>query len=58
MDPNTGEILSLANMNDYDPNEYWDYSDDERRDRAVTDTYEPDPLLKVFRCPPCWIRIW
>lgn len=46
MDPNTGEILSLANLNDYDPNKYWDYSDDERRDRAVTDTYEPGSTFK------------
>ena len=46
MDPNTGEILSLANMNDYDPNKYWNFSDDERRDRAVTDTYEPGSTFK------------
>ena len=46
MDPNTGEILSLANMNDYDPNKYWEYSDDERRNRAVTDTYEPGSTFK------------
>ena len=46
MDPNTGEILSLANMNDYNPNDYWNFSDDERRDRAVTDTYEPGSTFK------------
>ena len=46
MDPNTGEILSLANMNDYNPNDYWNYSDDDRRDRAVTDTYEPGSTFK------------
>ena len=46
MDPNTGEILSLANMNDYNPNDYWNYSDDERRDKAVTDTYEPGSTFK------------
>ena len=46
MNPNTGEILSLANMNDFNPNEYWNYSDDDRRDRAVTDTYEPGSTFK------------
>ena len=46
MDPNTGEILSLTNMNDYNPNDYWNYSDDDRRDRAVTDTYEPGSTFK------------
>ena len=48
MDPNTGEILSLANMDDYDPNEYWKYTDTVRRDRAVTDTYEPGSTFKTF----------
>lgn len=48
MDPNTGEILALANNEDYDPNEYWDYSDDQRRDRAITDTYEPGSTFKSF----------
>ena len=27
MNPNNGEILALANMNDYDPENYWDFSD-------------------------------
>jgi cell division protein FtsI (penicillin-binding protein 3) len=48
MNPNTGEILALANMGDYDPNEYWEYSDDQRRDRAITDTYEPGSTFKTF----------
>jgi cell division protein FtsI (penicillin-binding protein 3) len=46
MDPNTGEILALANMMDYNPNDYWNYTDDERRDRAITDTYEPGSTFK------------
>ncbi len=48
MNPNTGEILALANDEDYDPNEYWEYSDDQRRDRAITDTYEPGSTFKSF----------
>ena len=48
MNPNTGEILALANNQDFDPNNYWDYSDDQRRNRAITDTYEPGSTFKSF----------
>ena len=48
MDPKTGEILALANSEDYDPNNYWDYTDEQRRDRAITDTYEPGSTFKTF----------
>jgi cell division protein FtsI (penicillin-binding protein 3) len=48
MDPNTGEILALANINDYDPNDYWNFSNDARRDRSITDTYEPGSTFKTF----------
>lgn len=46
MDPNTGEIIALANIEDYDPNFYWNYSDNQRRNRAITDTYEPGSTFK------------
>lgn len=46
MDPNNGEVLALANINDFNPNEYWKYSDDDRRDKAITDTYEPGSTFK------------
>jgi len=46
MDPSTGEILAMANSGGYDPNNYWAYSDTARRDRAVTDTYEPGSTFK------------
>jgi cell division protein FtsI (penicillin-binding protein 3) len=48
MNPNTGEILAIANIDDYDPNEYWKYTDFERRNRAITDTYEPGSTFKSF----------
>ncbi len=46
MNPNNGEILALASLGDFDPNEYWKYSDAERKDRAITDTYEPGSTFK------------
>jgi cell division protein FtsI (penicillin-binding protein 3) len=48
MNPNTGEILALANANDFNPNEYWKFSDDLRRNKALTDTYEPGSTFKVI----------
>ena len=48
MDPNTGEILALANVSDYDPNFYWKYDDYQRKNRAITDTYEPGSTFKAF----------
>jgi cell division protein FtsI (penicillin-binding protein 3) len=46
MNPNNGEILALANIDDYDPQDYWKYTDAQRRDRALTDTYEPGSTFK------------
>ncbi|MGE5437441.1 MAG: penicillin-binding protein, partial [Syntrophothermus sp.] len=46
MNPNTGEVLGLSNVDDYDPNNYWKYDDVIRRNRALTDTYEPGSTFK------------
>jgi cell division protein FtsI (penicillin-binding protein 3) len=48
MNPNTGEVLSLANIDDFNPNEYWNFNDFQRRNRAITDTYEPGSTFKSF----------
>lgn len=48
MNPNNGEILALANANDFNPNEYWKFNDDVRRNKALTDTYEPGSTFKVI----------
>ena len=44
--PKTGEILALANIPDYDPHSYFKESDFTRRNRALTDTYEPGSTFK------------
>jgi cell division protein FtsI (penicillin-binding protein 3) len=46
MDPNTGEIMAWANQPDFDPSNYNLYSDQLRRNRAITDTYEPGSTIK------------
>lgn len=44
--PKTGEILALANVPDFNPNEYYKVSNLVRRNRALTDTYEPGSTIK------------
>ncbi|MEO7113939.1 MAG: penicillin-binding protein 2, partial [Polyangiaceae bacterium] len=48
MDPTTGEILALASTPGYNPNDYGVSDVDARRDRAVTDRFEPGSVMKVF----------
>ena len=48
MNPNTGEILAMANLSDYNPNYFWKFSDYQRKNRAVTDVYEPGSTVKAF----------
>lgn len=48
MNPQTGEILAMANISDYDPNYFWNYDDFERKNRAITDSYEPGSTFKVI----------
>jgi stage V sporulation protein D (sporulation-specific penicillin-binding protein) len=47
MDPWTGEILALANAPNFDPNRFWMYGEEARRDRAVMDAYEPGSTYKL-----------
>lgn len=48
LDPQTGEILALANRPTYNPNEYSEAEADERRNRILTDTFEAGSVFKIF----------
>jgi cell division protein FtsI/penicillin-binding protein 2 len=47
MDPRTGGVLALAVAPGFDANRFPDIADDRKRNRAVTDTYEPGSTFKV-----------
>lgn len=46
MDPFTGEVLAMANYPSFNPNFVQDSSPRERRNRAITDYFEPGSLIK------------
>lgn len=48
LDPSSGEILAMASSPDYNPNDYGDSDADARRNRSVTDRFEPGSVMKVF----------
>jgi cell division protein FtsI (penicillin-binding protein 3) len=48
VDPSTGEILALASVPGYNPNDYGSSAVESRRDRAVTDRFEPGSVMKIF----------
>ena len=47
MNPHTGEILAMANEPTFNPNDYRDSQEIDRRNRAVQDLYEPGSTFKV-----------
>lgn len=48
MDPRTGEILAIADYPTFDPNAPGRYPASHRRNRAVTDRFEPGSTVKPF----------
>ncbi len=47
MDPKTGDILALSSRPTYDLNSFGNASAERRRDRAVTDMFEPGSIFKI-----------
>lgn len=48
VDPSSGEILALASSPGYNPNDYVQSDVDSRRNRVVTDRFEPGSVMKTF----------
>jgi cell division protein FtsI/penicillin-binding protein 2 len=52
MDPRTGDVLALANWPTFNPQNLDDSLPEVRRDRALTDPYEPGSTIKPFIVGP------
>jgi cell division protein FtsI (penicillin-binding protein 3) len=48
LDPRSGEILAMAQLPGMDPNRYFDFSEEARRNRLLTDALEPGSTYKIF----------
>jgi len=48
MEPHTGEILALANHPTFNPNRFQAYPSARWRNRAVSDSFEPGSIFKIF----------
>jgi len=47
MDPRTGEILAMANRPNFDPNQYAEFPEKNRRNLAIWYAYEPGSTMKI-----------
>jgi cell division protein FtsI/penicillin-binding protein 2 len=52
MDPKTGDVVALANWPNFNPQNLEDSKPEVRRDRALTDPYEPGSTIKPFVVGP------
>ena len=48
IEPYTGEILAMASWPGYNPNDYSESDPAERRDRGLSDAFEPGSTTKIF----------
>jgi cell division protein FtsI/penicillin-binding protein 2 len=54
MDPKTGEVLALADWPTFNPQNIEDSKPETRRNRVVTDPYEPGSTIKPFIAGPAF----
>ncbi|NBC30805.1 MAG: PASTA domain-containing protein [Spirochaetes bacterium] len=47
-DARNGDILAYSSMPNFDPNTFYAFSEDERRNRPISFIYEPGSVFKVF----------
>ncbi len=48
IDVKTGEVLAMVNYPSYNPNNMYDATPEKRRNRVLTDVYEPGSVIKPF----------
>lgn len=48
VNPNTGEILALTNYPSFNPAHYYKYSDEVRKNKAISVIYDPGSTFKTF----------
>lgn len=48
IEPRSGEILAMANWPGYNPNDYTESAPEQRRNRSVSDRFEPGSTMKIF----------
>lgn len=48
VDPYSGELLAMASWPGYNPNDYRVSEPEQRRNRSLTDTFEPGSTVKIF----------
>ncbi len=48
MEPHTGYILAMVNLPDFDPNQFEKYTEKVRKNKAITDIFEPGSIFKIF----------
>lgn len=48
INPSNGAVLAMANYPSFDPNVHQRFGDDRKRNRVITDVFEPGSTLKLF----------